>query len=323
MTQQQAVAGLRDYAKTKYGKDLSDQDFANYAQKSGYTGGDVDENQYNAARGAIDTAFAPTSGGTGGPPPPAAGPPTPLPAGYQAPVFTQQQNPLWGQMQGILRNPHTMNQQWQDQAFEQQKELGNSMRQQLGQQVQQSAVSRGVGAGSGATQAVLGGLDQNLVEQLLGARRNISQTAAIQNRADEMGALQLAEALQSGQFGRDLSAYGANLQGAQQQFAGGMGMYGLQEAARTGDRAFNLQDWLARMTTQLEQNKFTEGQRQFNQGFGLDFLRYLQQGNQFDRSLNQNQGQFNNNMALNWFNANNNQNNNFLNFLLGSGLFGR
>ena len=233
-----------------------------------------------------------------------------------------------------------MGQTFQDQLAESQKDQALAMRQQLGGQVQQDSVSRGRSSGSGVERAILGGLDNNLVSQLLGGRRQIAVDAATQNRQDELGALSASNAADAA----DLQRFGYNndVIGNNNQSAIAEANLGLQ------GRQLTLQELLGKSGIDLEQAKFGEGKRQFNTGAGLDLLRFIESqrqfntglteeqrqfnsslgnnqyqfnatlGNnrdQFGRTLANNQNQFNNTQAFNWAGLNQNQNTSFLDYI--------
>jgi hypothetical protein len=299
-----AMGYLRGYAKTSYGKDLSDQDFQDYARRSGFQGDSVNDEQMRSATSAIDQAFggqrpasANPEGSTPVPGPPPSGHPTPLPPAFSyQPQFNSQ---ITGLMNGILANPGTMNQQWQDQQYEAGKETANDFRRQMGEQVRQGGAGRGWSGASGVQGAILGNLDENLVSQLLAGRRDISMRAAQGNRQDTYNAINAAQGLDQQGFGNALGAYGANLDA-----------WRAGEGTRQFDANHGLQSWLASNNVRLEDLRFNEGKRQFNNGFGLDFLRFLENQRQFGQTFGEGQRQFNNTMGLNWFNAQGNQMNN-------------
>jgi hypothetical protein len=281
---QDAMGGLRGYAQTKYGKSLSDQDFQSYAQRTGFTGDTVNDDQYRAAEQEIDRAYGGGQQSGQVPGPPKTHYPTPLPDVFQyQPQFAAQVNPM---MQKMLANPHTMGQQWQDQQYEAGKEQALDMHKQLGLQASQGLTGRGFSGAGGVNQAIMGDLNQNLMSQLLAGRRDIATQAATQNRQDELTAMQMA-------------------QGWDQQ--------GFQNAM--GQNQFGLQRWLAGTNADLEYQQFGEGQRQFDKGFGLDFMRFLENQKQFQQQFGEGKRQYDNTMGLNWFNAQVNQQNNFLNWL--------
>lgn len=274
-----AVSGLRSYAQQNYNYNISDQEFGDYAKKTGYTGGPVTDDQYQAAKTEIDNKLVARKKVPQTIPPP--GPvPTPLPANYQ---FQPQTNQLMG---SILQNPQTMNQRWQDQRFEQGKESAVDMRKQLGEQAAQRTAGRGWSQQGGVNQAILGGLDERLMSDLLAGRRQVAQDAAVQNRQDELQALGAANAMDQQGFTNNLA---------------------------TNNQA--LQHWLAQQSGYLENAQLGENQRQFNQNYGLDFLRFLTNQDQFNKTFGEGQRQFNNTMGLNWFNAGNNQQNSLMEFL--------
>lgn len=296
------MSDLRNYARSTYGRDISDQEFQDYGRRIGFQGDSVSDTQYNQARSEIDRQFGPAKGPQPIPGPPPSAHPTPLPPAFS---YQPQFNPqITAHMQRILANPETMGQQWQDQQFEVGKESAADFRKQLGEQLSQRVAGRGFSGQGGINQAILAGLDENLMSQLLAGRRDVAMRAAQGNRQDLYNAINAAQGLDQQGFQNALGAYGAALQGFQ---------------AAEGQRQFgatsDLQRWLAANNVDLENRRFTEGTRQFDRSYGLDFLRFLENQRQFGQTFGEGQRQFNNTLGLNWFNAQNNRQNNLLNYI--------
>lgn len=258
---------------------------------------------------------------------------------------TQQRDAL---LNSVLSNPQTMGQQWQDQMFEQGKESANSYAKQLGQQNSQRLAGRGLSANGGAQRENEQQTQQDLMETLLGGRRAIATQAVTQNRADELNALNAANTTYGADLDRALKQYQAQLAGQtaqaqENQFGADYGLrqFGVNEAARqaqsqsaldTGrfnfevtdtDRQRQLQEFLGVVGAILEQQRFKENQRQFNQGYGLDAAKlgmtqdqfnrtFGENRRQFDLGFGENQRQFNNQLGLNWANSQNGQVNGIL-----------
>jgi hypothetical protein len=111
-------------------------------------------------------------------------------------------------IQAILSQPETMGPLQQAQLFEQQKELLNAQRQQQQGQLQQAMAQRGLTGG--ALQAGTEDINQQFNSTLLGAQRDIALRSAQQNRADQMAALEMQNAMAQGDFQRMASVYQAN-----------------------------------------------------------------------------------------------------------------
>ena len=166
-------------------------------------------------------------------------------------------------------------------------------------QGQQQMAGRGFGAGGGQEQQMNQQAQQNTMQQILSGRRDVAMKAAQQNRQDELGALDASQRL-AGQ------EWDANMQGSQQALN-----------QMNQNRSGNLNDFLGLHGADMDMLRLDEGRNQFNKTYGLDFLRYLQQGDQFNRSFGENQRQYNGTMGLNWSNAQSNQMQNWLNTLMG------
>lgn len=305
---QQAQQGLNYYAQQK-GKTIGQDQWNQVAQATGYKGGDVSGDQYNAAMDWFDKQWGPQaqpkmSEGDPGPKlgaqnainewktqAPAAG----VPGSFRS-------NPMYGQqtalMQQILAHPQTMGQQQQDQLAEQQKESANSMMKQFQGQQQQQLVGRGFGPNSGQQQQMQQQGQQDMMSQILSGRRDIALKAAQQNRQDELGALNASLGMQQQEYGQDM--------GLSQMALGQMNQ----------NRGANLQEMLGQHGMNMDLSNQSMQKDQFNKNFGLDFLRYMQQGDQFNRSLGENQRQYNGTMGLNWANFDQNSQNNFINMLM-------
>jgi len=314
-TVDQAWQGLNYAAQTGWGRQLSpeeQQKIAQHAQQNGYAGGNVNQDQYNTALGYMEQLLgAKPSQGEQGPKQelPQLGNEnaqnqwqqqarvTGVPQSFRGSnPYAQQQQQI---MQRILANPQTMGQQQQDQLNESQKESAVRLQRQAQQQGQQQLAGRGFGAGGGSQQQLNAQTNQQMMNQVLAGRRDVALKAAQQNRQDELQALQ-----QSGQM-------------AQQDFSNDMqlGQLGLNQINQ--NRQGNLQDFLGLHGADMDVMRLQEGQNQFNKTFGLDFLRYLQNGDQFNQSMGENKRQFNNQMGYNWSNLQGQQMDNFLARLLG------
>lgn len=308
---QQASEGLNYYAQ-KRGKTISQQQWNELGQHAGYKGDDkVSGDMYNKGLEYLDKQWGPQQ--QAGPEPPKASPTDPVNQNaitqwkQQAPAagvpLNYRSNPLYGQqtamVQGMMHNPHTMGQQQQDQLAERQKESAQRMMQQLGQQQGQQAVGRGFSGNSGSQMAMQQQNQSDMMQQILSGRRDIALQAGQQNRQDELNALNASMGLTGQEYQQDM----------------GLANMGLGQINQ--NRNFDLQHQLGQHGIDMDKSNQSMQKDQFNKGFGLDFLRYLQQGDQFNKSLGENSRQFNGQMGLNWANFDANQQNNFLNMLLG------
>lgn len=303
---QQAQEGLNYYAKQK-GKTIGQDQWNQIGQATGYKGGDVSAEQYNSAMDYLDKQW----GGQSQPKPQENLDGNPVEKSIEQ--WKQQkdvagvpgsfkQNPMYGQqtalMQRILSNPQTMGQQQQDMLMERQKESANSMMKQLQGQGQQQMMQRGFGANGQQAQAQNQQLQGQMAQQLLSGRRDIALQAAQQNRQDELNALNASLGLNQQEYAQDM--------GLSQQALGQMNQ----------NRQSNMNEMLGKHGMDMDIKNWQTQKDQFGKTFGLDFLRYLQQGDQFNRSLGENQRQYNGNMGLNWSQFNAAQQQGFLDMIM-------
>jgi hypothetical protein len=121
-----------------------------------------------------------------------------------------------------------------------------------------------------------------MMQQILSGRRDTAQKAAQINRQDEYNALDASQQL------------------AGQEWDASMGLSAMNLGQMNTNRQQSLQDYLGYTGANLDQNKFTESKSQFNKNYGLDFLRYLAQKEQFGQTLGENKRQHNNQQGFNW-----------------------
>lgn len=313
-TPDQAWQGLGYAAQQGWGKTLSEQDKQRLQQASGYTGGAVNQDHYNKALAELGNIYGPQMAK----PDPNQGvkdvdqklgttnaieqlkeqaPVAGVPQSFRNtnPYYAQQQQ----LMSRILSNPQTMGQQQQDQLNEQQKESALRMQKQFGTQAQQQAASRGFGGGGGTQQALQSQMAQDTMNQILSGRRDVALKAANQNRQDEMNALDASQRLSGQEWEADMGRSALNLNQMNQ------------------NRQSNLQEWLGRHSADMDMLGFEQGRDQFNKGFGLDFLRYLAQKDQFGQTLGENQRQFNNVEGRQWAGLNADQQNRMMQTIMG------
>lgn len=309
----QASDGLTYYAQQR-GKTIDQGMWDQLAQKTGYKGDDkVSGQMYNQGLDYLDSQWGPNTPQTGGVEPkqqmPELGPNSAIEQWKQqapaagVPQSFRNANPYYAQQQQnmskILANPETMNQQWQDRQNEQQKESASRMMQQAGAQGQQALAGRGFGGGGGAQQALQAQNQQQLMQNILSGRRDTAQQAVTQNRQDQYNALDASSRLAGQEFDSDFNLSNQALGQINQ------------------NRGQNLQEFLGLHGADLDMLQFGENKSQFNKGFGLDFLRYLAQKDQFGQSLGENQRQFNGQQGFNWANLNAQQQQNMMNTVMG------
>ncbi len=311
----QAWQGLNYAAQKGWGRSLSQDEqnkIAANAQQNGYAGGNVNQDQYNTALDYM--------GGLLGPQLPQQGPVAPqeqAQTGNQNAINQWQQqarvagvpqsfrgsNPYAGQqqamMQRILQNPQTMGQGQQDQLNEAQKESAIRMQQQTNAQGQQQLAGKGFAGGGGTSQALNDQSRQNMMNSVLAGRRDVALKAGQQNRQDEINALSASNQLASQDFNNEMQ----------------LAQMGLNQINQ--NRQGNLQDYLGVNSADMDMLRLDEGKNQFNKTFGLDFLRYLQQGDQWNKSFGEGQRQYNGTMGLNWSQLQGQQMDSFLARLLG------
>lgn len=310
-SREKAAQGLGYAAQKKWGKSLTqdqyNQIFAN-AQANGYKGGDVDSETYNKSLSYMEQMMGGGNGLDGTPERPAPvgggldGTPESQPGNLgnqnamnqwsqQAPVAGvpgsfRQANPYAGQQQQlmskILANPGTMDEKFQNQLSEAQKESASRMQQQAQATGQQQIAGRGFGSGGGAQQAMTDQNQQNMISQLLAGRRDIATQAAQTNRGDELNALNASSQLAGQEYNADLQRSGMAL-GQMNQ-----------------NRQANLQDFLGLHGADMDMLRYGQSNEQFNKNYGLDFLRYMAQKDQFQQSLGENGRQFNAQQGFNW-----------------------
>lgn len=201
-------------------------------------------------------------------------------AQFQAPtpVGIDQRNQI---LQSILNRPQVLDQTVQDQLFEQQKEMANSLAQQSRASASQQGASRGLSGGGGFQAAATADIDNQLNRTLLGNRRDIAVKAAELNRQSELAALEMQNALAQGDFARAASAHQLQLQ-AQAMFdemrfkEAEFNRSNVALAASTGmaGRQQQLAEQVASFQQYLQQRQFDEMMRQFNEQMGLNWSQF-------------------------------------------------
>ena len=138
------------------------------------------------------------------------------------------------------------------------------------------------------------------MQSILSGRRDTAQQAVTQNRQDQMNALQASQSLAGQEFNGQMAPSGQNLNQMNQ------------------NRQANLNEFLGVNNADMDMLKFGENKNQFNKQYGLDFLRYLKQDEQFGRSLGENSRQHNNQMGFNWANMSAQQQNQLMQTIFGA-----
>lgn len=165
-------------------------------------------------------------------------------------------------MSAILQQPETMGPTQQAQLFEQQKELLNQQRTQQEAQLGQSLAARGLSGVGGTALAGQIMAGQDFQTQLLQSQRDIAVKAAQQNRADQLAAIEMQNAMAQGDYTRMMQVYQAN----QQERANTENF--LRQAAeltQQGQLQINAQQLAAAVAQQREMMdfyQFLENQRQ-------------------------------------------------------------
>lgn len=194
-------------------------------------------------------------------------------------MFTQYATPEqdfqnWQQQEmvsNLLANPHTLNDTTVQQMKQKAMEDSLFMQKQEEQQAEDELAARGFSGNGGLAAAQRRKTQENMMNAILGSNRDIDIMRSQQNRADELNALQAAEAIMGGQVGRSgevfgniLAGQGANRddywKGGQLALQEKLGLGGLDvDKARIGQAARDSAGQLA-----LGDRRLSEDARQFN-----------------------------------------------------------
>ena len=184
-------------------------------------------------------------------------------------------------VQAILAQPEVMGQTFQDQLFEQQKEQQAQLAEQARARLGQMTAGRGLSAAGGQELLGQAGIEEGFINSLLAARRDVSTKAAEANRASSLAAVEMANAVQQGDFQRAQAAYQTQVQANQ--------IYNqLQMQAaelERGNVALTAQNMLAQREMQLgeqgqsfdqylRQLQTNEMIRQFNEQLAFDYGKF-------------------------------------------------
>jgi uncharacterized low-complexity protein len=197
---------------------------------------------------------------------------------YAAPEHDFQNFQQLEMISNLLANPHTLGATTVEQMKQKSMEEALLMQQQALQQAAEERAALGRSDGGGLAEAQKRKLQENLMTSILGSNRDIDIMSTQQNRADELQALQAAEAILGGQVGRSgdvfgniLAGQGANrddyFRGRSLDLQEKLGIGGLDlDAARVGNQASQFNAAHA-----LDRDRFTEDIRQFNNQLGLQY----------------------------------------------------
>ncbi|NBV23576.1 MAG: hypothetical protein EBS05_16855 [Proteobacteria bacterium] len=181
-------------------------------------------------------------------------------------------------VEAVLARPEVMDQSFQDALFEQQKEQQAQMAAQARSRLSQTTAARGLSAAGGQELLGQAGVEEGFINNLLAARRDVSTKAAEVNRASSLAAVEMANAVQQGDFARAQAAYETQLKANQ--------IYDqlrLQAAElERGNVALAAQNLLAQREMQLgeqgqsfdqylRQLQYNELVRQFNEKMAYDY----------------------------------------------------
>lgn len=256
---------------------------------------------------------------------------------YNAHQFSQfsapDQSAVEGQQSALLQKllgSTSMSDQNVAQLQEQNKEGALSMQHQLQDQMGQSAAARGVTGGGafGANQRRLG---EDAIQQILKGNRDISLQKMTQDRADQTGAMGLANETLNSRMNRATQGYGAQLAGQGAQAGENFKAFdtGRDQTKFALDRALSqeglnksgadsMQNAWGQSTGFGLQNKGQEIQRALGEGgLALDRSRLGESGRQFDLShllankqFQEQMRQYNGNLGLNYNQLNQSANDN-------------
>ncbi len=181
----------------------------------------------------------------------------------------------------IMAKPQVMDQQFQDQLFEQQKEQQSQLAAQAKGRISQQGAGRGLSATGGYQAGAMGQVEGDFMNQLLAGRRDVSVKAAEANRASEHAAVQMQEAIAQGDYVRAHSAYETQLKASalydEMRFkAAEFDRANVALSAQVGmaGRQQQMAEQVSSFQQYIEKAKFEEMMRQFNEQIGLDYGKF-------------------------------------------------
>ena len=207
-----------------------------------------------------------------------------------APVGLEARNRL---VESILTRPQTMDQTAQDQLFEQQKEQQEALRIAGRNRLAQQGAGRGLSSYGGQQIAGDVQLEQGFAKSLIEGRRDIALKANEINRQNELAAVEMANAVNQGDFARAQAAYETQLKAKQaydalrfQAAEFERGNVALAAQTAMAGRQQAQAEAMANFQQYMEQRKFDEMMRQFNEQLGYNYgtFGWQQQKDIFDRS---------------------------------------
>jgi hypothetical protein len=230
---------------------------------------------------------------------------------YQAPVGHDAANAQQLQViQQMLASGGTMNPAVVNQMKQRASEEQMLMARQLQAQNDDEMSARGFSAGGGMAQASQRRSQENMQNAILGSNRDLDINAASTNRQDMLNALGASESILGGQSGRSTSQYGAGLAGqtaqagdrqavsqsginrAIAQFSGNMDSANFaqnQQQANRDDywkgKGLDLQDKLGTGGLNNDNRRIDNQASQFDKGYGLNILQFLEGQRQNDNSM--------------------------------------
>jgi hypothetical protein len=223
-------------------------------------------------------------------------------------------------MERILANPESLSPDVINQMKASSRDTALSQANQLRGDANAALAGRGFSGGGGMQAAAQGAIDQNLLTELLNTNRNTDVGAATQNFQDRLNAVGAGSAFQNDATQRALGVFGAN-QGAQQaQSDDQLRRDQFRADQMNTDRGSNLQEYLGKEGVSLDNRRLSEQQRQFNQTFGFDVTRFLDDIRRDNRNFGEGSRQFNVGAGLNTAQLQQQANNSLLAWLQQAGL---
>jgi hypothetical protein len=333
---------FQDWQKSRYGRAGTAAEMQRIGAKVGAAGADgsYSQSQYDLGQQESD-AIARELGWSGPaltPSAPAAAPAQPAPGGvghtgrimvdpgegYQAGTASVNTGNVGAMnqalMERILANPESLSPDVINQMKAASRDTALSQANQLRGEANANLAGRGFSGGGGMQASMNGAIDQNLLTELLNANRNTDVGAATQNFQDRLNAVGAGSAFQNDATQRELSIFGAN-QGAQQaQSDDQLRRDQFRADQMNTDRGSNLQEYLGKEGVNLDNRRLTEQQRQFNQTFGFDVTRFLDDMRRDNRNFGEGSRQFNVGAGLNTAQLQQQANNSLLAWLQQAGL---
>lgn len=277
--QQADIDNFQNWATSRYGRRANQQELAQIGANS---------TNMESAQAYADT-LARQQGWQG------PAPATPAPESTQPAPFFQAPNqgnvPQLSQelMERILQNPESMSPEVVAQMKARSKQQASSMAEQLRGDARSALAGRGFSGGGGMQAAADAAVDSSFLENLLNTNRDTDIQAATANFNDRLNAAGAADAWQSGNTNRAVQEGGARLQ-----------------------------EYLGRSGVDLDNRRFDEARRQFNQTFGFDLIRFLEDTRRNNRDFGEGQRQHNNQVGLGYGNLNMQGQQQLLNWLMAS-----